>query len=993
MRHKLGTILIITVLTLLSSGAAWSQRTTANIYGTVADTTGAVIPGATVRLINELTGTEIEVTTNEVGEFSATFIPVGVYTLVVEADGFRTMRQTGLELVAGQQIRYPITLEVGPVAEQIEVTAEPPLLQTASTELSGRLESVQIENLPATRRDFTQLLELQPGVVRTSVELLTINGLASAGMTVTVDGVDSAGDTETPSLSMFQGRNFINVISREAIQEVNVTKGVMSAEVGRAFSGNVNVITKSGTNEFHGSLFHLWQNDVLNARYALAADKPPVRFNQFGGSLGGPIVKNKIFFFATYEGYRQSNFTIVNDDVPTPEFRAMAIAAVPEYEPGFRVFPDPTEPYDPGDAVGEWRGPAYDKATDDHVVARGDINFSAADRLSLRYTGGHPFRIIPRALITNQREYAYTTNVANVTWSHGAPTWTSETRLGINYNTAERLDQVYSRGLPGFEIKGGFGFDGELQQLFGSIYTFEEIVAKHVGRHTIKFGGMIHRAAPGRFNEETPRFRYKKPKDMLANKPQRVQFTFGVPRFRGVSWNFAGFIQDDFKLRPNLTLNLGLRYEYYTVFEDDQGRLVNPGSPQNAFANPVILRPPDSIYNADRNNFLPRVGLVWAPNQKTVVRAGAGIAVGPHNLRNFYTLVRYSPKVGFRYRFSGADLELFDTRYPITNEEGRQIVENLDIPTRYDVFDQDNPNPTSYKWTLDIQRELTPTMVFQAGYVGTRGVKVSLKHNINQPDRITGIRPVAHLLESPWRNASESSTYHGLQTSFRKRFSGGLTFNVNYTFSKTLAVTNGDYWGGNDPEVQDETNWAADWGPISSDRKHNFSMDWVWDAPFDRWTGATGALAHVVGGWQFTGLLRAASGAALTVEQDSNFDSSRPDYVWGEDPYLKGGDKRMYLNPAAFAEIPEGAGGAPIRPGNVGKGALRGPGFWIVDFSFAKRFNFTERVALRVGLDMFNALNHLNLRNPEPDITDKRFGLVRKVFPARSMQLTARLTF
>lgn len=212
-------VLLVLTIVMASSHAVLAQRTTANIYGFVKDSSGAVVPGITVQLTNELTGIEHRATTNEAGEFSATFLPVGRYTVRVEAQGFKTFIQRGLELTSGQQIRYPISLELGEVTQQIDVTAEAPLLQNASVQLNAGVTDLQIEELPTSRRDFTQLLTLQPGVVRSSTELFQINGLASAGISVTVDGVDAAGDPETNSVSMFQGRNFINVISREAIEK------------------------------------------------------------------------------------------------------------------------------------------------------------------------------------------------------------------------------------------------------------------------------------------------------------------------------------------------------------------------------------------------------------------------------------------------------------------------------------------------------------------------------------------------------------------------------------------------------------------------------------------------------------------------------------------------------------------------------------------------------------------------------------------------------
>ncbi|MGH8248962.1 MAG: carboxypeptidase regulatory-like domain-containing protein, partial [Gammaproteobacteria bacterium] len=281
------TLFVFSLLFTVAN-SAWGQRTTANIYGFITDSSGGAVAGVAVRLTNEETGVEHGATTNEVGEFSATFLPVGRYTIRAEAKGFKTFVQKGLDLAAGQQSRYPVTLEVGEISQQVVVTSEAPLLQSATVQQSDSVSRLQLDNLPAANRDFTQLLNLQTGVVRASRELFQINGLASAGITVTVDGVDAAGNAETSLITLFGGQNQINVVSLEAIEEVNVNKGVISAEIGRAYSGNINVITKSGTNTLHGSLFEYWRNDILNARYALFDSrirKPPIRYNQFGGSV------------------------------------------------------------------------------------------------------------------------------------------------------------------------------------------------------------------------------------------------------------------------------------------------------------------------------------------------------------------------------------------------------------------------------------------------------------------------------------------------------------------------------------------------------------------------------------------------------------------------------------------------------------------------------------------------------------------------------------
>jgi hypothetical protein len=967
------------------------------LYGIVNDSSGAVVPGIKVKLINELTGIEQEVATDARGEFSATFIPVGRYTIKVEAQGFKTFVQRGLELGAGQQLRFPINLELGEVTQQIDVVAKAPLLQNAAVQLTDTIGRSQLEELPLSRRDFTQLLTLQNGIARGSQELVQINGLASGGITVTVDGVDAAGDPETPSLSMFQGANQINVMSQEAIQEVNVSKGVISAEVGRTFSGNINLISKSGTNDFHGSLFENWQNDVLNARYALLAPtarKPTVRFHQFGGSIGGPVIKNKAFFFFAYEGYRQSNLSIQTNIVPTPEFKALAIAAVPAYKQVLELFPAPTATYAPGAASAFWQGTSSDIARDNHMVMRGDYNLTSADMLSGRYTTGRPERTQPRPVPANPRDYIYSTDSANLSWVHSAPSWTSEARIGVNFTSSNRLDRMYETNVPGIEVQGQFAVAGELLILKGHSYSGEEIIAKTFGRHTLKFGGIFTVQAPGRFDEETPIYRYGNAADFLANRPNRVQFTFGVPRYYAQTWQPAVFVQDDFRVRPNLVLNLGVRYEYYSVLKDEGGLLYNAGNLANALALPTRTRPADSAYKADFNNILPRVGLAWSlgKDNKTVVRSGFGISVAPLNLRLFSSRFVYDPKVLTRYQFTGSDIPNLGLIYPLGNDEAVQIVKTQTVLKGVSFFEENSPNPYAMQWSLDIQRELAPTLMVQTGYVGTRGLKVNMAHNYNLPDRITNVRPFPQSLPFSYDDASDMSSYHAWQTSLRKRLSHDLAFNVNYTFGKNMSISQGDFWPGANMRVQDENNFAADYGPNYLDKTHIFNFDFAYTAPFDRWLNAGSVLKQVIGGWELNGIVSAATGNPLTVMQQSAYEFSRPDYT-GADPYLHTSNRFQYLNPAAFALVPLGAGG-PVRPGNLGKNNLRNPGSWNVNLTVGKEFKIQEKYSLRFRADMFNAFNHANLGSPGANFARPQdFGLIQTVSGARTMQLGVRFSF
>jgi len=982
---------------LLFSAIGLSQRTTANIYGIVKDSSGAVVPGITITLTNELTGIEQKATTNESGEFSATFLPVGRYTITVSAQGFKTFVQRGLELTAGQQIRYPVTLELGEITQKIDVTAEAPLLQNASATLRDNVSKTQLEELPLGRRDFTSLLTLQNGVRADQRGFFQMNGLATAGISVTADGVDASPNPQVQGISMVLGFNQIQVMSLEAIQEINISRGVFSAEQGNTYSGNINLITKSGTNKFHGSLFENWQNDILNARSFFATARPVVRFNQFGGSLGGPIIKNRAFFFFTYEGYRQQNQAFLSALMPTPEWKALAITALPAYKPVLDRFQTPTDSYAPGAVSALFRGVVPDTASDNHIVLRGDYQLNSTNSLTVRYTRDRPHKVDPALPVASSRSYIGKVDSGVLTWTHTAPTWTSETRLGTNYTYSTALaEEIIKNRIARIEVTGFFTMSSANAIWAGHTYTMEEIIAKNVGRHTIKFGGIHSVRAPGAESTEFPAVRYGNPAAMLANTPNRVRFNLGSPRVYMRSWQIGTFIQDDFRIRPNVTLNLGVRYEYNSVVKEKYNRLFNPGTPENAVKTPPVFRPGDSLYDSDPNNILPRVGVSWGlgRDQKTVVRSGFGIASGPLPLDVLSELARWDAPIGARLDFTGSDITRLGLRYPVTNEQGFDLVRNSTAPRGYNVYDQNTVNPYSMQWTLDVQRQLTPSLVLQTGYVGNKGLKVTMFHLGNFPDRFTGNRPVPEVLSFNYRSGTDNSWYHGWQTSLRKHFADGLLMNLNYAWAKSMAFSVGDFQTLNDARVQDGNNVRGDKGLTNLDRAQDLRIDVLYEIPLARSFGSSGFMKQIFGGWQIAGIFRAQSGLGVNVIQSSGRDASRPDYIGGT-PYLESHDiSDLYLNPSAFGLVPvSSASSQPLRPGNVGKMSLRGPGLWNIDMNLAKNFEIREAIKLQLRLDMFNALNHTNWGTPVADLNTSTFGRILTTGNSRSMQLALRLAF
>jgi outer membrane receptor for ferrienterochelin and colicin len=323
----------------------WGQVNTATIYGNVADPSDAAVPNAQATLKNVLTGLSQTVVSNGAGEFTFTFVPVGTYDLTVTAIGFETYFQRGLTLAAGQNLRLQIALQMGNVKSMVTVTGEQTLVNAVNAQQETTLSNRDITQLPMARLDWTQLLSLNTGAAPNGSGEVTMNGIAPSAFTITVDGTNATADPEYNTLSLPSNFNTIKIMSPDAIQEVSVTKGIAPAEIAGTMSGNVNVITKSGTNEFHGDLFENNQVAAYNARNSLLASKTGDTFNQYGGSFGGPILHDKLFFFTAYEGLQERAFQVVSGSVPTPLFLSRALAANPAYAATLRYYPQPTSSY------------------------------------------------------------------------------------------------------------------------------------------------------------------------------------------------------------------------------------------------------------------------------------------------------------------------------------------------------------------------------------------------------------------------------------------------------------------------------------------------------------------------------------------------------------------------------------------------------------------------------------------------------------------------
>ncbi|MBV8818979.1 MAG: TonB-dependent receptor [Acidobacteriaceae bacterium] len=989
----------VRVLVVLGSfcNFAVAQVNTATVTGTVTDSSGGAVANAKVEATNQGTNVTNSATTNGTGRFSLAFVPIGTYTIRVTATGFQTETRQEVPLTAGQMLDLSFQLNVGQLQQNVTVAADALALSYDTADQHGVVSDQNVHNLPVARQDWTGLLQLNPAVVLAgnSNQSVSLNGLPPASFLLTVDGTNGSSNPELPSVGFYQGFNQINTINSDAIAEVSITKGIAPASVS-GMSGNINIITKSGTNQFHGAVLEFNSVNDYNARNQFLKTNPRSTFNQFGGSVGGPILRDRLFFYFNYQGVRQSTFSALNGTVPTPLFAAQAIAAVPQYAPIFAVFPAPNQPYAANALTANWIGARSLVQNDNNAVGRIDYYLNQTNWLSLRYTDSHPSKLAPNIIAENPRLSTGMSDAYNVQFTHVATGWTMTSRAAYIRPDLIRLDEGYSLNLDQVVISGLNSNGAENYQIRGATLEAGTNVSMTRGRHTIEFGGIVQRLNDGRVDDTTTTYSYSNTGDFLSNIPNQVQVNFPLNLYQLHMYELGAFIQDNFRITKNLTINAGLRYDYWTVPKERDGRLFNRDvGPLGVGTGP--FRPAGSVYQSFWPNFGPRIGLAWSvgSDRKTVIRAGSGIFFNPHTLyAGVVDDVLDNPSVPFRITYSRSQALAQGLKFPLNKQALLTQIEatgNAVSPTSIAAH---FPNPYSIQWYLGVQRQLFFGLLLDTAYVGNRGIHLSMDRTANLPDRLTGVVPAPQFGSFKYYDDSDASWYNSWQSTLSKSFAHGLNFGLSYTWAHNLSYGAADLQLNTPP--QSFNNIRADKGPTPYDIRQSFRGNFLYTPPLLQWTGWQGRPASLLlGGWQFSGIFVANTGLPMNITNNNSANSvDRPDVVLGINPVLSNFPSTLqYLNPAAFVQVPIAtATGEQVRPGDLGRNAILAPGMWNLDFSIAKDFTVTERVRLQLRGDAFNALNHTNLSGLVTNITSSAFGHLTSA-TARTVQIGAKVIF
>lgn len=1047
------SLLALSILAPLAPG----QVASASLSGRVLDSTGAGVGGATVTIKSTETGATRTVSSDDSGNYRAASIPVGPQEVRAEKALFKTTVRTGITLVVGQDAVADLTLELGPVSESVTITDELPVVNTTTSPVYGLVGERQVKELPLNGRSFDSLITLNPSAL--NYTLKSANTSTSNGNTFSVAGrrplenlflLNGIEYTGSSQLAITPGGVSGQLLGVDAVREFNLLTDNYSAEYGKRGGAQVSVVTQSGSNSLHGSAFEFIRNNALDARnfFDRGSDPPPFRRNQFGGALGGPIKKDKLFLFGNYEGFRESLSGTVTSVVPNNEARQGRLpnasgvySPVPNLDQRMlpfvqQLWPEVNGPQLLSNGVETGTALSFNnpkrRVREDFGTVRGDYNISSNDILTTSYTIDDGNSTIPmpdplfgssvrlRAQVLSlQESHVFSPRVLN-TFRAGF------SRAAFNFDAVEfkdfspELSFVSGAPIGGLIIGGGATTTGLAAiTAAGSnnaanvlnrrnLFTYSDTVQMSLGRHQLSVGGWFQwmqdneDSASRRLGQAT----FASLTTFLQGNVTQFQV---IPNPSGIGFrSFFGawFIDDTIRIRPNLTVQLGLRHEFTTGWNEVAGRAGNwiPDS------NGVLITEPrvgDSAFttNNAKKLFSPRASLAWDPwgNGKTAIRVGYGLYYTL--IDNLAFLLNSIPPYNGAVTFANQNMFNF---LPITAGVQPPPACGPTVPQPCTTFapqgvQSDAKTPALQNWNFSIEQQLSRDMSLRIAYIGSQGYHGLLSLDPNTvPAQVcatptcvsggqgaargtvaqgqqyipVGTRPNPYLSGGFFWMTSGNSSYNGLQVDVTKRMSRGLQFRGNLTWARNRdmnsALTGAQ--ANNQPQMlMDRSNLNRDWGPSALDVRVQSTLSMHYDLPFgpgQYWLPSnTGVVSKIVGGWQINSIATILSGFPLTpivgANRSGNGDTRNPDRP-NYNPAFTGniirGDPTRWFDPNAFLLPTVGTFG------NVGRGVLRGPGLGTVDLSLLKDTQLSERFKLQFRAEFFNLLNRANFGVPNPTV-------------------------
>jgi hypothetical protein len=1050
------------ILAILMAGVApaVAQVDNGRIAGIVRDSSGALATGVTAKAKNERTGEERSAVTNDQGYFLIAPLKPSTYTIRVERAGFAPIEYTAMPLAIGQELTLDFELKPAGVTEAVTVVGSAPVLDLSSAKIGVNLGEREVNNLPVNGRQMSQLMLQAPGSQNAGTGTwsdIRFSGRAVEQNAIRYDGIEGSAiiDASPGNLNGEIATPFKLQASLENVQEFRVESSAYPAEFGTGSGGQVSVITKSGSNDFHGAAFEYLRRDGLDAPnyFDTTAGLPKslLKQDQFGGSFGGPIVKNKAFFFGSFERYRLNAGINIVEATPSSAAWARAVPAIAALRPGFLARGAiilPGQSTNPDFDIAQLQTPQIVSETaasgrfdikmnnrwSSYVRVFHDMGISdAPDSVSGRvvHTEANPSNAIFNLQgvlsdrTTNEFKFGYNaapTQIAGVVPDGAGALSAAIINLTGSVANNGIAGQGSSSGItvPGGLVRSNSAQNGRAQPYDPYTLSFIDSLGSLRGNHYIKVGGEVRliRMATDRLGGTT--YSFQNLNAFLANSPSTIQFlgdesapsvfNNGATGERHIRQEYyIAYAQDEFHVSPKLTLNYGVRYDYYTPIREANNLQVK-------FNVDTGLIDPNTtpVFKSTKTNFQPRFGTTFSATEKTIIRAGFGMFVGPGQTEDQVQTIADSDRVS------------------VTLSSGAALAYPLDPNVATATF-INNPNNRSYQprayrneytipervwqYTTSIQQDLGGRMAVTAAYVGAQGRNLFLRSianpivnvvtNPNPANAALVIRQFSIVqrdatgsiigVQNPYaeidtKTSGGHDNYNALQLGLSRRSTNGLSVNAQYTLSRSFGNTSGSNEAltvGN--AAQTLTDYDYDTGYNAFDVRHTFTLGALYNLPYGRGRAhpATGVADALLGGWDIGGIVNARSGLPIDVRitrpdfvyvdaagtvfnnpavgrtaiiNTPNGGSSRnvrrPDLVSGADPFVTSSGL-LFLNPAAFATPKPGT------YGNLERGSLHGPGFNQVDLVLAKHFPFgatTRNAEFRI--EIFNVFDRANFSNP-----------------------------
>ena len=1043
-------IMSIALLFALLAGAVYGQADQGRVQGSVKDSSGGLVPGVTVTIHNERTGEERSILTADLGNYLFNGLKPSTYSIETSINGFAATT-VKIDVLVGQTRTMDLTIHPSGVAQSVtvDVAVDDTQINTSSASLGASVDTREVQQLPINGRNLSQLYLQAPGAQNTGAGTygdIRFNGRAVEQNAIRYDGIESTGiiDAAPGVIGGELASPFRLQSSLENVQEFRVESNNYPAELGTGSGGQISVITKSGGNQFHGSLFEYLRNDKLDARNTFDLTKPALRMNQFGGSVGGPIVKDKAFFFASFEGYRLRSGVNLIEAVPSA---ASKLAAVPAVQSIIDAFRDPRAVLLPGAST----DPKFDivqllaknTVNENSAGLRLDYRLNSSNTVYIRYFRDQGTTIQPQSVSGRVLAIRTTPQNAVLSWqSILSPTMINEAKFGFNEAltrgqgiapTVNGIDtsgiainfgsSAPNSGIPGQGTTTGSAVAGGLVRLNsqangrGAPYTpwslsYIDNLSWTKGSHNLKFGGEFRQIRMYTDRNGGITYSYTNIDNFLLNAGASIRYTAdlsdpsvfngGATGQRKAEQNYyIAYGQDEWKLRSNLSLNYGLRYEYYSPLLEARNLTVQ-FDPKTGTLFPSDHTP----YQAVKTNFGPRFGLSYSPTSKTAIHGGAGIFYGPGQTEDLIQPIE-SDLINTVVTGSAFPLDVAAVRANfIANPNNRAFA-----PRAYSA-DYKVPERI-YQYNVSVQQELPGKFVATVAYVGSQGRNLFLRTITNRIVSVepstgfvtrefdipqgVGLKPLTPFAEIDLKTSGGRDSYNALQISVSHRSNNGLTLNSQYTLGKSFGTSAGSNEGitaSNNAQTLNDYNF--DKGSNSFDVRHNFNTSAVYAVPVGRGPNRKDlgpALNSVFGGWEVGTIVNARSGVPINVlitrpdivwldpagnvfqtQKDAGGagvaaavintpgggntrGTRRPDLIPGVNPILSS-QGRTYINPAAFTTPKPGTFG------NFPRNGLHGPRVRQADLMFSRRFKTSESTNFEFRTEIFNVFNFTNFANP-----------------------------